>query len=73
MSKPKSVFGGLNVAFVLILLGMIGFLIDPLIMLLVFIPVVGYYLYHLNKKMNDLNSRLAKFENPKDKQKTERS
>ena len=50
-------------AIIVILLGLLGLLIEPLV-LLAFVIVLGYYLYKLDKRATDLEARLAGTQTP---------
>jgi len=48
--SKQNPFGGPNLAIIVMLLGLIGFLIEPLLVL-VFIVVLGYELYRVEKRL----------------------
>ncbi len=54
MSNP-SPFGGTNLVVLIILLGLLGLIIEPLF-LLAFIAALGYYLYRIEKRMSNLEA-----------------
>ena len=51
--SSQGVFAGPGLAILVVLLGVIGLLIEPLIFL-VFIIVLGYYLYRIEKRLSAL-------------------
>jgi len=48
----------MNLAIIVILLGLLGLLIEPLV-LLAFVVVLGYYMYKLDKRTAQLEARLT--------------
>ena len=58
MSNPSpnpSPFSGPNMVVLIVLLGLLGFLVEPLF-ILIFIAVLGYYLYKLEKRTSALEA-----------------
>ncbi len=57
MSYP-SPFGGTNLVVLIILLGLLGLIIEPLF-LLAFIAALGYYLYKIEKRVSSLEAGIS--------------
>jgi hypothetical protein len=66
MSGPKSSAGSLNLAIIVILLGLVGLLLEPLVFL-AFVVAVGYVVYRLGRRLEDLEARIPDQRNPSDK------
>ena len=61
MSK-KYTFGVPWVVFILIIVGILGALLVPEIVVIVLVPVIGYYIWQLREKNRELEERLAALE-----------
>jgi len=67
--SKKYAFGVPPLVFVLIILGLFGALIVPEFVVIVLVPVVGYYVWQLREKNRELEERVAALEgHPKPQQ-----
>ncbi len=56
-TTSASPFAGTNLVILIILLGLLGLFIEPLF-LVAFVAVLGYYLYKLERRTQELEARL---------------
>jgi nicotinamide riboside transporter PnuC len=70
MSKPQRgspvskryMFGVPNLVFILVILGILGALLVPELVVLALVPIVGYYVWQVREKNRELEERLAAVE-----------
>jgi hypothetical protein len=60
--SKKYTFGVPNMVFVLILVGVLGALLVPEFVVIVLVPVVGYYVWQLRETNRELEERVAALE-----------
>jgi hypothetical protein len=61
-AKKRNTFGVPMTVFLLILLGVVGSLLVPEFVVIVLVPVTGYYVWDLRQKNKELEERVAALE-----------
>ncbi len=55
MSSSRT-FSGMNMVILIVILGLVGLLVEPIVFL-VYVAVLGYYLYTLEKRLASIEAR----------------